>query len=99
LASSGFPFLDKLLGHDGYPDRSAILTVGPPGIGKEALGYKFAYSGLENGEFSAYATSLAVRGVLQDNKAFGIDTAQKVPTCVLPCGQGREDSEAGNKQI
>jgi KaiC/GvpD/RAD55 family RecA-like ATPase len=79
LASSGFPSLDKLLGHDGYPDRSAILTVGPPGIGKEALGYRFAYEGLERGEFSAYATSLAVRDVLQDIKAFGIDTSQKVP--------------------
>ena len=86
MASSGFPSLDKLLGHDGYPDRAAILTVGPPGIGKEALGYKFAYSGLEKGEFSAYATSLAVRDVLQDIKAFGIDTAQKVPFWCAPSG-------------
>ena len=53
--------------------------MGPPGIGKEALGYRFAYAGLEKGEFSAYATSLAVRDVLQDIKAFGIDTSQKVP--------------------
>ncbi len=79
MASSGFSSLDKLLGHEGYPDRSAILTVGPPGIGKEALGYRFAYAGLERGEFSAYATSLAVRDVLQDINAFGIDTSQKVP--------------------
>ena len=79
MASSGFPSLDTLLGHEGYPDRSAILTVGPPGIGKEALGYRFAYAGLERGEFSAYATSLAVRDVLQDIRAFGIDTSQKVP--------------------
>lgn len=79
LASSGFPSLDKLIGHEGYPDRSAILAVGPPGIGKEALGYRFAYSGLEKGEFSAYATALAVRDVLQDIKAFGVDTSQKVP--------------------
>jgi len=86
LASSGFPSLDKLLGHEGYPDRSAILAVGPPGIGKEALGYKFAYAGLEEGEFSAYATSLAVRDVLQDIKAFGIDTAQKVPFWFAPSG-------------
>jgi len=86
LASSGFPSLDKLLGHEGYPDRSAILTVGPPGIGKEALGYRFAYSGLEKGEFSAYATSLAVRDVLQDIKAFGIDTSQKVPFWFAPSG-------------
>ena len=86
MASSGFPSLDKLLGHEGYPDRSAILTVGPPGIGKEALGYRFAYAGLEKGEFSAYATSLAVRDVLQDIKAFGIDTAQKVPFWFAPSG-------------
>ena len=86
MASSGFPSLDKLLGHEGYPDRSAILTVGPPGIGKEALGYRFAYSGLEKGEFSAYATSLAVRDVLQDIKAFGIDTSQKVPFWFAPSG-------------
>ena len=86
MASSGFPSLDKLLGHEGYPDRSAILAVGPPGIGKEALGYKFAYAGLEKGEFSAYGTSLAVRDVLQDIKAFGIDTAQKVPFWFAPSG-------------
>ncbi|HYB76141.1 MAG TPA: ATPase domain-containing protein [Nitrososphaerales archaeon] len=79
MASSGFPSLDKLLGHEGYPDRSAILIIGPPGIGKEALGYRFAYSGLESGEFSAYATSLAVRDILQDVKAFGIDISQNVP--------------------
>jgi KaiC/GvpD/RAD55 family RecA-like ATPase len=79
LASSGFPSLDRLLGHEGYPDRSAILAVGPPGIGKEALAYKFAYEGLERNEFSAFATTLAVRDVLQDIRAFGIDTSQKVP--------------------
>jgi len=79
LASSGFPSLDKLVGHEGYPDRSAVLAVGPPGIGKEALGYKFTYAGLLEGDFCAYATALAVRDVLQDVRAFGIDTTQRVP--------------------
>ncbi len=79
MASSGFPSLDKILGHDGYPDRSAILAVGPPGIGKEALGYRFTYSGLAENEFCVYATTLSVRDVLQDIQAFGIDTSQKVP--------------------
>jgi KaiC/GvpD/RAD55 family RecA-like ATPase len=79
LASSGFPSLDKLIGHEGYPDRSAILAVGPPGIGKEALGYKFTYAGLLENDFCVYATTLTVRDVLQDVKAFGIDTSQKVP--------------------
>lgn len=79
LASSGFPSLDKLIGHEGYPDRSAILAVGPPGIGKEALGYKFTYAGLNENDFCVYATTLSVRDVLQDVKAFGIDTSQRVP--------------------
>jgi KaiC/GvpD/RAD55 family RecA-like ATPase len=79
LASSGFSSLDKLIGHEGYPDRSAILAVGPPGIGKEALGYKFTYAGLSENDFCVYATTLTVRDVLQDVKAFGIDTSQKVP--------------------
>jgi len=79
LASSGFPSLDKLIGHEGYPDRSAILAVGPPGIGKEALGYKFIYAGLNESDFCVYSSSLSVRDVLQDIQAFGIDTSQRVP--------------------
>jgi len=78
LASSGIPALDKLLS-DGYPDRSAILVVGPPGIGKEALGYWFTQSGLVQGDFCLYGTRLSVREVLQDVKGFGIDMQQRVP--------------------
>jgi len=79
LPSSGFDALDKLIGGDGYPDRSAIPVIGPPGIGKEALGYRFAYSGLQQGEFCLYATTLTVHDVLHDIKAFGLDTSEKVP--------------------
>ena len=86
MASSGFDTLDKVLGHDGYPDKAAILAVGPPGIGKEALGYKFIYTGLSQNEFCAYATSLSVRDVIQDIQAFGIDTSQKVPLWLTGAG-------------
>ena len=79
LASSGVPALDKILAVDGYPDRSTILVVGPPGIGKEALGYWFTQSGLNQGDFCLYVTRLSVKEVLQDEKGFGIDTQQKVP--------------------
>ena len=78
MASSGVPALDKLL-VDGYPDKSAILVVGPPGIGKEALGYWFTQTGLVQGDFCFYVTRLSVREVLQDVKGFGIDMQQKVP--------------------
>lgn len=78
MASSGIPALDKLL-VDGYPDKSAILVVGPPGIGKEALGYWFTQIGMAQGDFCLYVTRLSVREVLQDVKGFGIDYSQKVP--------------------
>ena len=78
MASSGVPALDNLLA-DGYPDKSAILVVGPPGIGKEALGYWFTQAGLVQGDFCIYVTRLSAREVLQDVKGFGIDMQQKVP--------------------
>ena len=77
--STGVPTLDNLLGSDGYPDKSAILVVGPPGIGKEALGYWFTHSGLIQGDFCLYVTRLSVKEVLQDEKGFGVDTQQRVP--------------------
>jgi circadian clock protein KaiC len=79
LASTGVPSLDSLLGSDGYPDRSTILVIGPPGIGKEALGYWFTHSGLVQNDFCLYNTRLSTREVLQDVKAFNVDFAQKVP--------------------
>jgi len=78
LASSGIPALDKIMA-DGYPDKSAVLVVGPPGIGKEALGYWFTKTGLVQGDFCLYVTRLSVREVLQDVKGFGIDMDHKVP--------------------
>jgi KaiC/GvpD/RAD55 family RecA-like ATPase len=78
LVSSGVAALDPLLG-DGYPDKSTILVVGPPGIGKEALGYWFTHSGLAQGDFCLYVTRLSVKEVLQDEKGFGIVTQQRVP--------------------
>jgi len=86
LVSSGFPALDKLIRNEGYPDRSAILVIGPPGIGKEALGYRFAFSGLGRGDFCVYATTLTVRDVLDDIKAFGLDASEKVPLWFAPEG-------------
>ena len=71
--------MDHLLGEDGYPDKSTILVVGPPGIGKEALGYWFIHSGLIQSDFCLYVTRLSVKEVLQDEKGFGVDTQQKVP--------------------
>jgi KaiC/GvpD/RAD55 family RecA-like ATPase len=78
LASSGIPALDKLLG-DGYPEKSAVLIVGPPGIGKEALGYRFTLTGIGQGDFSLYVTKRSVHDVLRDAKGFGVDYQNRVP--------------------
>lgn len=85
LASSGIPALDKLIS-DGYPDKSAILVVGAPGIGKEALGYWFTQSGLAQGDFCLYVTRLAARDVLKDARGFGLDFQQRVPFWVSSDG-------------
>lgn len=78
MASSGIPALDKLLG-DGYPDRSAVLAVGAPGLGKEALAYWFTHSGLAQGDFCIYVTKRSVQEVLRDASAFGVDFSSRVP--------------------
>jgi circadian clock protein KaiC len=86
LASTGLSSLDNLLGSDGYPDKSTILAIGPPGIGKEALGYWFTHSGLVQNEFCLYATRLSTREVLQDVKAFNVDFSQRVPFWLASSG-------------
>jgi circadian clock protein KaiC len=79
LGSTGLSSLDSLLGGDGYPDRSTILVVGPPGIGKEALAYWFTYTGLVQGDFCLYVSRIPTRDVLKDAKAFGVDFQQRIP--------------------
>jgi len=70
---------------DGYPDRSAILVVGPPGIGKEALGYWFIRSGLVQGDYCLYATHRPVSDVLRDMKGVGIGS-ERVPDWIASSG-------------
>ncbi len=62
MVSTGVEELDRLL-KEGYPEKSAILVAGPPGIGKETLGYWFMQSGLSQGDFFLYITRLAVSEV------------------------------------
>lgn len=53
--------------------------MGPPGIGKEALGYWFIHLGLTQNDFCLYNTRLSSKEVLQDSKAFNVDFSQRVP--------------------
>jgi circadian clock protein KaiC len=85
LVSTGVESLDKVLGGDGYPDRSAVLVVGPPGIGKEALGYWFIRSGLVQGDYALFATHRPVADVLRDMKGLGIPS-DRVPDWISSSG-------------
>jgi len=85
LVSTGVPSLDGVLAEDGYPDRSAILVEGPPGIGKEALCYWFVRSGLIQGDYCLYATHRPVSDVLRDMKGVGIST-ERVPEWISSNG-------------
>ena len=85
MVSTGVSSLDHLLGEDGYPAKSSILVVGPPGIGKEVLGYWFILSGLVQGDYCLYATHRPVSDVLRDMKGVGIST-EKVPEWISSSG-------------
>ena len=60
-ASTGLSSLDQLLGKEGYPDKPTKMVVGPPGIGKEAIGYWFIQSGLMQKDFCLNVTRLPTR--------------------------------------
>ncbi len=85
MVSTGVPSLDNLLVQDGYPDRSAILVEGPPGIGKEALCYWFIRSGLIQGDYCLYATHRPVSDILRDMKGVGI-SAERIPDWIASSG-------------
>ena len=69
MVPSGLKELDGILG-GGYPSRSTVLLTGPPGIGKEALGYWFATSSPQVSDFRLYITRLTVSEVKDDIRAF-----------------------------
>jgi len=75
----------------GYPKKSAVLIIGPPGIGKEAIGYRFVQSGLAADEVCLYATRLSVREVIQDQKAYQARGSEVVD---LPYFLAREGGQA-----
>ena len=85
MVSTGVPSLDHILGDGGYPDKSSVLVIGPPGIGKEVLGYWFVHSGLVQGDYCLYATHRPVSDVLRDMKGVGIST-ERIPEWISSSG-------------
>jgi len=77
LFPSGIPELNGLL-KGGYPPKSAILVVGPPGKGKELLGYSFILSGLGK-DVCVYATRFASSEIISDMEAHGLNLSGMAP--------------------
>lgn len=84
LTSSGIPALDQVL-IDGYPDKSSVLVIGQPGIGKEALGYWFTRAGLIQGDYCLYVTHRSVADVVRDMGAYGVPP-DRVPDWIAGSG-------------
>jgi circadian clock protein KaiC len=85
LVSTGVPSLDSILGNDGYPDKTSVLVIGPPGIGKEVLAYWFIRSGLVQGDYCLYATHRPTSDVLRDMKGVGVGT-ERIPEWIASAG-------------
>ena len=50
-----------------------MLAIGPPGIGKQALSYRFIQEGLEQGDVCVYITRLPVAEIMHDARSFGFN--------------------------
>ncbi len=71
MVSTGVEALDSLL-VSGLPERSAILIVGPPGVGKEAICYWFLSSSLGQGDAAVFVSRRSVPEVFEDARGFGV---------------------------
>jgi KaiC/GvpD/RAD55 family RecA-like ATPase len=76
--------LDQIL-NDGYPEKSSILVLGQSGLGKQALAYWFARSGLTQGDYCLYVTHRPVSDIIRDMKGFGI-VGDRVPEWIASSG-------------
>jgi KaiC/GvpD/RAD55 family RecA-like ATPase len=84
MTSSGIPALDQALS-GGYPEKSSVLVIGQPGIGKEALGYWFTRAGLVQGDYCLYVTHRSVSDVVRDMVAYGVP-ADRIPDWIAGSG-------------
>jgi len=77
LVTIGLKALDSLLG-DGFPARSSNLIIGPPGIGKEGIWYRFLSTGANEGDACLSVSKQATRDLLDDAKGFGVEVLDQV---------------------
>jgi KaiC/GvpD/RAD55 family RecA-like ATPase len=83
LVSTGVEDLDRILEGKGYPERSAILLISPPGAGKAPLAYLFLKSGFISSDAVMCITSKPVDDLLSDMGVFGVD--KQSPARYIQC--------------
>lgn len=89
--SSGLEALDSVLA-SGFPNRSAILIVGPPGIGKEAICYSFLSPSPQRGELPVFVSRHSIPEILDDAKGYGIKL--EAPVTYVDCSGGTATAPA-----
>ncbi|MGD0405798.1 MAG: RAD55 family ATPase [Candidatus Bathyarchaeia archaeon] len=83
MVSTGVEDLDRILEGKGYPERSAILLISPPGAGKAPLAYLFLKSGFISSDAVMCITSKPVDDLLSDMGVFGVD--KQSPARYIQC--------------
>ena len=83
MVSTGIEDLDHILADRGYPDRSAILLISPPGAGNAPLAYLFLKYGFVCEDIVMCLTSKPVTDLLSDMAVFGVN--KQSPAQYIQC--------------
>lgn len=78
MVSSGIEDLDHILEDKGYPDKSAILLISPPGAGKSPLAYRFLNRGFTCNDIVMCITIMPINDLLSDMAVFGVNRESPV---------------------
>ena len=89
--SSGLKALDSVLA-SGFPNRSAILIVGPPGICKQAICYSFLSPSPQHGYLPIFVSRYSIPEILDDAKGYGIKL--EAPVTYVDCSGGTATAPA-----
>ena len=83
MVSTGIEDLDHILEDRGYPDRSAILLISPPGAGNAPLAYLFLKYGFKCDDTVMCLTSKPITDLLNDMAVFGVN--KQSPAQYIQC--------------
>jgi len=72
MVSTGIEDLDHILEDKGYPDKSAILLISPPGAGNAPLAYLFLKSGFASDDIVMCLTFKPINDLISDMAVFGV---------------------------